>query len=657
MLDSAIRPARRAYRVAEPQCREADVDGTPFGRYRLVELLGRGGMGEVWRAFDSAIDRMVALKVLPANFADDPVFQERFRREAKAAAGLDEPHVVPIHDFGEIDGRLYVTMRLIKGRDLQTILADGPLFPRRAVRIIEQIASALHAAHRIGLIHRDIKPSNILVAEDDFAYLIDFGIARATGETGLTSTGAAIGTWAYMSPERLNTGRADARADIYALACVLHEALTGQRPYPGDSLEQQIVGHLTSPPPRPSMLQPGVPQPLDAVIARGMAKQPDRRYASTVELARAARDAITVPIPRPLLSPAPNQPSTKRAQPTAPPAEQPARPTQFSDPSIAATGHADWTHQPPTQLAPSRIQPPLPAPPKMRGVRGLSRRTKIALIVGAVVLVVGAVAEAVGIPAIVGHRSHSAQVVLPFTGLNQVGGVAVDAAGNIYVTDNGNHRVLELAAGSATQDVLPFTLLNQPGWVAVDSAGILYVTDHTNGRVVKLAADSANPEVLPFTGLNRPAGVAVDSAGTVYVAEAGANQVLKLVVGSKRQEVLPFTGLSFPLAVAVDADRNLYVTDSGNSRVVKLPADSTAQEVLPFAGLNRPAGVAVDSAGTVYVVDAHNSRVVKLPAGSAAQAVLPFTGLKFPRGVAVDADGNLYVTDSDNNRVLKLPAQ
>ena len=325
------------------------MDGTPFGRYRLIELLGRGGMGEVWRAFDTAIDRMVALKLLPANLADDPVFRERFRREAKAAAGLDEPHVVPIHDYGEIDGRLYVTMRLIKGRDLQTILADGPLAPERAVRIVEQVAQALQAAHRIGLIHRDIKPSNILLAEDDFAYLIDFGIARAAGETGLTSTGAAIGTWAYMSPERLNTGHADARADIYALTCVLHEALTGQRPYPGDSLEQQIVGHLTSPPPRPSMLQPGVPQPMDAVIAKGMAKQPDQRYASTVELARAARDATTAPIQRPTPSFAPEPPTE-----------------QVTSPVTALTVEHDPRRQPPpsafASAATQRRPEPLPAP-------------------------------------------------------------------------------------------------------------------------------------------------------------------------------------------------------------------------------------------------------------------------------------------------------
>ena len=192
-----------------------------------MELLGRGGMGEVWRAYDTAIDRVVALKVLPADLADDPVFQERFRREARAAAGLDEPHVVPIHDFGEIDGRLYVTMRLIQGQDLQKMLQAGPLPPERAVAIIEQIASALHAAHRIGLVHRDVKPSNIRVAENDFAYLIDFGIARAVGESGLTSTGVAVGTWAYMAPERFQSGIADARADIYALTCVLYQSLTG----------------------------------------------------------------------------------------------------------------------------------------------------------------------------------------------------------------------------------------------------------------------------------------------------------------------------------------------------------------------------------------------------------------------------------------------
>ena len=276
------------------------MQGTPFGRYRLIELLGRGGMGEVWRAHDTVTDRVVAIKVLPANLSEDEDFQRRFRREAHAAARLDTPHVVPIHDYGEIDGRLFVSMRLIKGRDLETVLADGPLDPARAVRIIAQVARALHAAHKIGLIHRDIKPSNILLDGDDFAYLIDFGIARVADETRLTKTGNTIGTFAYIAPERLNPRtEEDARADIYSLACVLYEALTGEPPFAGTTTAHLIAAHLNAPPPRPSATQPDVPQAVDEVIATGMAKDPDLRYATTVELANAAHDAITTPLAPP----------------------------------------------------------------------------------------------------------------------------------------------------------------------------------------------------------------------------------------------------------------------------------------------------------------------------------------------------------------------
>ena len=279
------------------------MEGTPFGRYRLIEVLGRGGMGEVWRAFDTDTNRVVALKVLPANLASDPQFEQRFRREAFAAAGLAEPHVVPIHNFGEIEGRLYVDMRLIEGQDLTALLARGPLESARAVLIIDQIASALDEAHRIGLVHRDVKPSNILVGAKDFAYLIDFGIARAAGQTKLTGTGNVIGTWAYLAPERVTTGQTDPRADIYSLACVLHECLTGSQPFPGDSIEQQIGGHLGLPPPRPSQLRDDLPTELDTVIATGMAKNPDDRYTTASALANAARAAITEPISRPAMPP------------------------------------------------------------------------------------------------------------------------------------------------------------------------------------------------------------------------------------------------------------------------------------------------------------------------------------------------------------------
>jgi serine/threonine-protein kinase len=183
-------------------------------------------------------------------------------------------------------------MRLIDGRDLQAIIAQGAIEPSSAVGIIEQIASALTAAHRIGLVHRDVKPSNILVAEHDFAYLIDFGIARAAGESSITGTGNVIGTWAYMAPERITTGQNDPRGDTYALACVLYECLTGSQPFPGTSIEQQIGGHLGMAPPRPSALRSGLPLQLDAVIATGMAKNPDQRYSTPLEMAAAARAAL-----------------------------------------------------------------------------------------------------------------------------------------------------------------------------------------------------------------------------------------------------------------------------------------------------------------------------------------------------------------------------
>ncbi|OBB00999.1 protein kinase [Mycolicibacterium fortuitum] len=273
------------------------MDSTPFGHYQLQKLIGRGGMGEVYQAYDSDTDRIVALKVLPPHLAQDSTFQERFRRESHAAAGVSNPHVVPIHGYGEIDGRLYLDMRLIEGRNLGAMLTKTgkPLDPAFVVGMVEQVAEALDGAHAAGLIHRDVKPSNILIADNDFVYLIDFGLARTAGDAGMTTAGSTLGTLAYMAPERFDGGKVDLRSDVYALACVLYECLTGERPYPSDSLEQQIAGHMVSPAPRASDKDPRLAA-FDEVIAKGMAKKPSKRYQSAGALAAAARAALRVPV-------------------------------------------------------------------------------------------------------------------------------------------------------------------------------------------------------------------------------------------------------------------------------------------------------------------------------------------------------------------------
>ena len=214
---------------------EDSREGTQFGPYLLRRLVGRGGMGDVYEAEDTVRERTVALKLMSQTLSSDPVFRSRMQREARTAGRLQEPHVVPIHDFGEIDGQLYVDMRLIDGKNLAATLSHfGPLSPPRAVAIVRQIGSALDAAHAAGVMHRDVKPENILVSADDFAYLVDFGIASATSDEKLTQFGTTVGTVKYMAPERFSETEVTYRADIYALACVLYECLTGSPPYTGD---------------------------------------------------------------------------------------------------------------------------------------------------------------------------------------------------------------------------------------------------------------------------------------------------------------------------------------------------------------------------------------------------------------------------------------
>jgi len=388
--------------------------GSMFGPYELKRALGHGGMGEVYEAEHTGKGWTVALKLMSESVSSDPVFRERMRREARITGRLQEPHVVPIHDYGEIDGQMYLEMRLIEGTDLDTLLKRfGPLSPARAVAIITQIASALDAAHAAGVTHRDVKPPNILVTRDDFAYLVDFGIASATTDEKLTQLGTAVGTWKYMAPERFSNDEVTYRADIYSLACVLYECLTGSPPYASDSAGVLVSAHLMNPIPRPSAKRSGIPRAFDAVIARGMAKKPHDRYASAGDLARAAHDALTDPeqtqavnILRHSAQSAPsgmNGAGGPVPHPPAPPGDR-AGPGRIPQPMHGAGPPAP---NPPRYQAPFGGPPPQfaaplpwgpghpPAPPR--------KRNPWAIVAAAAAVVVVLVVAAVGVAIAVGH--------------------------------------------------------------------------------------------------------------------------------------------------------------------------------------------------------------------------------------------------------------
>jgi serine/threonine-protein kinase len=317
--------------------------GTRFGPYELQSLIGTGGMGEVYRAYDTVRERMVAIKMLRPDLAADPIYQDRFRRESRVAARLHEPHVIPVHDFGEIDGVLYIDMRLVEGASVGDELRGNRALPvARTVSIITQVASALDAAHAAGLVHRDIKPENVLLAPGDFAYLVDFGIAHGGGEATVTRTGLIIGSCAYMATERLSGQAGGPPSDVYSLTCLLYECLTGRAPFEGGDLQDVMIAHVFSEPPRPSAMGRGINPAFDAVVAKGMAKDPADRYASAGALARAAAAAAHQrPAPAPVPPPHTRQLPVLEPRPTAtgyvpyPPPVAPAKRARFSKAQVA----------------------------------------------------------------------------------------------------------------------------------------------------------------------------------------------------------------------------------------------------------------------------------------------------------------------------------
>ena len=353
--------------------------GAVVAGYRIEEVAGRGGMGVVYRATQLSLDRPVAVKVIAPELAGDVTFRERFKRESRIAASIEHPNVIPVYEAGEGEGLLYLSMRYVEGTDLKAVLdADETLEPARAARLLAQVAAALAAAHRRDLMHRDVKPANVLVDRQDgreHAYLTDFGIARHVAATSaLTQTGSVIGTIDYLAPERIVEGAGDARADVYALGCVLFQVLTGSVPYPRDHDAAKMYAHLNAPVPDPRELNDRVPDVLATLAMQAMAKEPEARLHSASELAERlveAADTRESPLPATL----PARPPIPAA-PTPPPAE--AKPTEPAPTRHGAGAHGagDDRRTEPAPTEPARTEPAAtqPAEASTTGIEGRSPR-------------------------------------------------------------------------------------------------------------------------------------------------------------------------------------------------------------------------------------------------------------------------------------------
>jgi serine/threonine-protein kinase len=319
--------------------------GSQIAGYRVEEQIGRGGMAVVYRAYDPRLDRHVALKILAPSLADDEAFRQRFIRESRAAAAVDHPHIIPVFDAGEANGVLFIAMRFVRGRDVRTLLDNiGPLPPARVVEIVDQVASALDAAHQRGLVHRDVKPGNMLLdsssgGRHDHIYLSDFGLSkRSVAQTGLTSQGQFLGTLDYVAPEQIEGHAVDGRADLYALACAAFELLSGAPPFKREAGLAIAFAKLSEPPPRISTRRADLPSAVDDVLTRAMARAPGSRFATCREFTAALRRVF------------------ERRRPAATgPAFTPRAPTQIAMPVVPPAG-------PPVTAADAPSGSPGPAP-------------------------------------------------------------------------------------------------------------------------------------------------------------------------------------------------------------------------------------------------------------------------------------------------------
>jgi YVTN family beta-propeller protein len=645
--------------------------GTILGGYRVDGVAGQGGMGVVYRATQLGLDRPVALKVIASELADNVDFRNRFKSESQLAASIDHPNVVPVYEAGEAEGVLYLAMRFVEGTDLRSLVAgtEAGLEPERAVRIIWQVGAALDAAHRRGLVHRDVKPPNVLITQEgeEHAYLTDFGLTKhAAAAGGITRTGQFVGTPDFSAPEQIRGEQADARADVYALGCVLFHTLTARVPFPRDSELAKMYAHLSDPAPSASPINPAVPAALDTVIGTAMAKEPAERYASAGDLARAAWAALQGdPAPAPTGSVATGE-AAKAAQ-RAPDTPAPRTPM----PSGAATpppgGASTAAPAPASEAAGTPKREPGGGPaswPKGR---------RVALLVALPILLVAALGvAALGAAGVLGggddEQALAGTTATPTatatatatpeggTGTPQVTATIGVGDGPDGITTDGDKVFVSHARAGTLQQIDAATdelvgdaveVGSNPDQIAAGK-GTVWVVDASSSRLQRLQSD---PELLATARI--PVGK--DAQGIslgpqlAWVANTGEDTVQRVDRASATAVGDPIGVGDHPIGIFVGS--KVWVTNFSDGTLSQIDIATAQVEGDPLPVGNGARGV-VEGLGAVWVSNLKDDTVVRIdPATSEVVATINVG--REPKDI-VAAHGSIWVVNSKSNTVTRI---
>ena len=654
--------------------------GSQFASYRIDGIAGQGGMGVVYRATQLGLDRVVALKLIAAELADNVDFRSRFQSEAQLAASIDHPNVVPIYETGESEGALYLAMRYVEGTDLRALVEEhGGLAPERAVRIVWQVAGALDAAHRRGLVHRDVKPPNVLIAQEgeEHAYLTDFGLTKHAGSaSGFTRTGQFVGTPDFVAPEQIRGENGDARVDVYALGCLLFHALTGRTPFPRDSELGKMYAHLNDPAPAASAIAPAVPTALDGVIGTAMAKEPGARYPSAGDLARAAWAALSgeaapelvgsvatgeaaEQAPRAPETPAPRAPAAAMmSRPATPPpggaAGAPAAVSRPATPAPAAAAAAVMSRPatpPPAGAAPapaammSRPATPPPAgaapaaeavvappdasaPPRRPGPAGWPRRRRIALLVALPVLLIAVLAvAALGAAGVLGGDD----------------GPAAAPAQRVTAAPPA-----DASAPSQARVVQTLKTGDGPDGITVDGKKV-FVSHAKDGTLIEI--DSKTDQIV---GEPVPVGSNPDQItagkGTIWVVDASSDRVQRLQSEPTLQPTATIEVGNDAQAISL-GEQLAWVANTGDDTVQRIDRAQAQTVGDPIGVGDHPLGIHVGS--KVWVTNFRDGTLSKIDIATAQVEGAPLRTGAGARGVT-EGFGSVWVSNLKEDNVARV---